>query len=520
MVRHLSVFIILIALVAVVFSCTHKPKVIPVASDGNFPPEIARIFINKCAISGCHNAASYGNNDSVLLDSWDHLFNGGNSGAVVVPYSTQYSLLLYSINTDTLLGPTLAPVMPFSTTAQPQPPLTKTEYLTIYNWIAKGAPDKNGNIPFADHADTRQKIYLTQQGCDLLAVIDAERKVVMRYIPIGADPNQIESPHCVRVSDDGMHAYVSFINGSSVQKIDTRTDQVIGSVDVAAALLPGGIGGSWNILHLSPGQDTALVTSDWQSSGALGYVTTPGMQVVNSKSISPVTTGGTPFVYPHGITSNASFDTFFVTSQYGNTIYKVTQNPLATPVAISLIAGQQPVTTNNTDISSPNPHEILMAPDYSKYFVTCQSTNEVRVMDAHTDAVLDSIKVGPFPQEIAISPFRKLLFVTCMEDGNNPNSGRKGSVYAIDYSSAHMTIKKVIYGDFYQPHGITVDERSGLILIASTNANPNGPAPHHSTACGGRDGWYTFYDLNTLQPALNKRYEVPPMPYSAAVRFK
>jgi hypothetical protein len=406
--------------------------------------------------------------------------------------------------------------MPYSTPGNAQSPLSKTEYLTLYNWIAKGAPDKNGNIPFADNADTRQKIYLTQQGCDLMAVIDPVKMVVTRYVSIG-ESAAIESPHCVRMSDDGAHAYVSFINGDYVQQLDTRTDAVINRVNVAAPLLQGGTGGSWNIVFPSPVVDSVILVSDWQPSGALAYVRTSDMSVQTNRSISPVTTGGVPFVYPHGIAVGASFDTMYITAQYGNTVYKFSENPLTIPTAVSL-NGQPAVTTNNTDLSSPNPHEALMMPDYSKYFVTCQTTDEIRVMDAHSNAVLNVIPVGTFPQEMAISPSRHELFVTCMEDANNPNTGKKGSVYVIDYNT--MQVTKIIYGDFYQPHGICVDERDGLILIASTNANPNGPAPHHVSACGGRDGWYTFYNLNTLEPASNKRYEVTVMPYSAAVRFK
>jgi len=503
-VRYLLVLVITAVFITVicVTSCVHKPYPVPV--DNGYPPEIATIMINRCATAGCHDAASYQNADNLLLDTWDHLFNGGTNGAVVVPYSTTYSSLLYFINTDSSLGTVALPTMP---TAMPY--LTKDEYMTFYNWIAKGAPDKNGNIPFASNPDTRQKIYLTQQGCDLLAVIDAQRQVVMRYIPIGTDPAAIESPHCVRISSDGMYAYVSFLAGNYVQKIDTRTDAVIGAANVGSQI-PGGSGGSWNIVYLSPG-DTALETSDWEGNGLITQVNT------NSMTVTPGTTnsGSGLFVYPHGITSNITFDTFFVTAQYGNTIYKVAFD--GSYYKTLSLDGNLPATTNNLDSSSPNPHEILMAPDYSKYFVTCQSTNQVKVIDAHTNAILATIPVGIFPQEIAISTTQPYIFVTCQEDVST-FSGRKGSVYVINYNT--FEIVKRLDGDFYQPHGVTVDDKDGLVFIASTNANPNGPAPHHATACAGRDGWYTVFNLNTLTAANNTRYEVTVMPYSAATRFK
>ena len=104
-----------------------------------------------------------------------------------------------------------------------------------------------------------------------------------------------------------------------------------------------------------------------------------------------------------------------------------------------------------------------------------------------------------------------------MEDAANPNPGNRGSVYVIDMNT--FSVVKIIYGDFYQPHDLCVDEQDGLVYIASTNSNPSGPAPHHVTACGGRPGWYSVYDLNTLKPADTRRYEVTVFPYAISPRF-
>ena len=135
----------------------------------------------------------------------------------------------------------------------------------------------------------------------------------------------------------------------------------------------------------------------------------------------------------------------------------------------------------------------------------------------HQDSVITHIPVGTFPQELAISRTKPYIFVTCMED-NSTLAGRRGSVYVINYNTYEVVA--VLYGDFYQPHGLAVDDRYGRLYVASTNANPNGPAPHHATACAGRAGWYTIYDINTLQPLNDYRYEVTVMPYSVAARFR
>jgi DNA-binding beta-propeller fold protein YncE len=159
----------------------------------------------------------------------------------------------------------------------------------------------------------------------------------------------------------------------------------------------------------------------------------------------------------------------------------------------------------------------MMTPNYKKLFITCESTNEVSIMDAYTDAILDSIRTGTKPQEIAFSQSKPYVFITCMEDAANTRPGCKGSVYVINYNTHEVVT--VLYGDFYQPHGIAVDDRYGKIYIASSNSSTLGPAAHHATACDGNAGWYSVYDLNTLAPLNNKRYQVTVMPYSAATRF-
>ena len=202
----------LIFFTAIILSCKHeRPQPSP-QQPGGYPEAIAKIVETRCAVSGCHNNASYQNAGGLLLDTWEHMFQGGNNGAVVIPYNSANSSLLYFINTHPEYGPVASPTMPLNET-----PLTEDEYLLIKNWIETGAADINGNIPFATDASTRQKIYLTMQGCDMVAVIDAQTKVVMRYIEVGKTP-AIENPHCVRVSSDGRFAYVSFLGGDYIQK--------------------------------------------------------------------------------------------------------------------------------------------------------------------------------------------------------------------------------------------------------------------------------------------------------------
>lgn len=487
-------------------SCKHeapviKPDIDPASTQ--YPLEIANIIVTKCATAGCHNATSYTGAGGLRLDDWGYMFDGGGNGAVAVAYSPENSSLLYFLNP----GPgvydeiSVAPTMPYN-----EHPLSKEEYDLIKQWIADGAPDKNGNIPFASNAATRQKAYLTQQGCDLVAVIDAEKNVVMRYIKVGNSP-RIETPHYIQIDKQGQYAYVCFVDGSIIQKIDCSTDKVVGEMNLAVTGGGGNDGLQYNIVQVSD-DGTKLIASQLKPNGNIVF----GDATTMTKTVSTLAT----LPNPHGIAYNRSFDTFYITGQKGNAVYIVDLMPGTTSDYVSIDNKQ--ITTQSDGITTPDPHEIIMAPDYSKYFLTCENTNEVRVMSVAGNSLLKVLHTGTKPQELAISQTRPYLFVTCMEDVSRVSALYKGTVYVIDYNT--LTVIKRIDGEFSEPHGVTVDDRNGTFYVASVNARGDGPAPHHISDCGGRNGYYQVYDLNTFERLNRKTYEVPPAPYSFQMRFK
>jgi hypothetical protein len=495
-------------------SCVHEPYVAPkVTSDGNYPADVAAIITRRC-VDGCHDQANYKANDGLLLDTWDHMFNGSSHGAAVIPYSPEYSSLLYFINTDSTTpghDPVAKPTMPYNENAPyDKLPLNKEEYNTIKTWIVNGCPDKNGNIPFASNASTRQKIYMSMQGCNLLAVIDAERKVVMRYIKIGKQNDK--APHAVHVSPNGQYVYVCFsADASYMQKINTTTDQVESDINLNQYFgqIPGYVPGyKWNAFNISK-DDSNIAVSDLGNSGKLMLFNTFEM-----KDPNPITSG---LHNLHGVTrfhgATRDEDTFYVTSQIGNAIYKIWHGGNY-PVSLN---SQPPIFTDSAN--GMNPHDIIMSPDESKYFVTCQGANQVVVMDAHLDVPLATMNVGKYPQEMAISKSKHYLFVTCTEDpGTTPGGKDKGSVYVFNYDD--YSLVKVLSGVFYQPHGIAVDDKEGVLYVPSRNADTSGFAPHHTSACGnGRPGFMNMFNTTTWEP-VGVQNELSPDPYSADVRFK
>jgi DNA-binding beta-propeller fold protein YncE len=126
---------------------------------------------------------------------------------------------------------------------------------------------------------------------------------------------------------------------------------------------------------------------------------------------------------------------------------------------------------------------------------------------------------------MSLSQNKPYLFVTCQETVQ-PDPKQKGSVSVIDYINLQEVVPGGIYSGF-QPHGIAVDDDDNYVYVANLNYDPNGPPPHHSTDCGGRNGYLTIIDLNTLELLIinstggisyTYKNELLPFPYSVAYR--
>ncbi|MFM9028531.1 MAG: YncE family protein [Bacteroidota bacterium] len=471
----------LIASLSSVSGCRDKTQ--PQPDTSGYPSEVADIILTRCATTGCHNSANAANAAGIDLSSWNKMFDAGRNGNSVIPYSSDYSYLLYSINTDTNLGPVLEPTMPFN-----QAPLSTSEYDLIRQWILQGAPDKEGNTRFPD-SPSRKKIYTSMQGCDQVAVIDAESRCIMKYVPVGADPSIIESPHMVRISPDGQYWYSVFYSGSVLQKFRTSDDQLVSTLNVGS--------GDWN---------TIIITPDGRK-GFLNATIAGITAVIDLETMTETTRFSMDF--PHGGFITPDGNSLYLTSQLGNFIQKVdlTTAPFYDTETIILEPGETRTTASRYD-----PHEMVLSNDGTKYFVSCQGSNEVRIFNTSNDSLLSILNVGAKPQEFSTSSTHPYLYVTCTEDP--VATGKKGSVYVIDMNTSSV-ISSIYVG--YQPHGIAVDDDHELVYVANLNIDPNGPAPHHISSCGGRNGYITCINQLTLQPFSIPAASGPPYVFKQEV---
>ena len=479
-IRLIYYLLLLCCMTLFFFSCKKDTEIV---ESKDYPNKIGIIIRGKCATSGCHNDASYKAAGGLNLSTWDNLFKGTETGASVIPYRSDFSSLMYFVNTYPELGLMNTPTMPINKKA-----LSREEVILLRDWINSGAPNNEGKIKFADNPN-RKKIYVAHSGCKVVAVFDAESMLPMRYITV-VNSNEQCTPHAIKLSPDNKYWYVCYnANGTYLRRYTTSDDAFVGEIFIG--------GGEWNSLCISPDSKTAFVV-DWSQNGKIAHCDLNNMMVLDTLKYPN---------FPHGSTISPNGNFLYVTATQGNYLYKINTSTSAIDF-VSLSPTEPP----NLPSTVYNPHEVMFSPDGSKYYVTCQNEKTVRVFDATSDNWLATIPIDGAALEMSFSSSKNLLFVSSWDSPHFANVS--GAVIAINTNS-NTIVSYINCGT--QAHGIAVDEALGKVYVANRNIISTGPLPHHSSVCAGRNGYITSIDLNTLQ--LNEgRIEVSVDPYSIAVR--
>ncbi len=483
--NYLSSFRLLSGITAcyLLSSCSHERA----TPDFNgYPDDIGRIVYTSCATTGCHTDQNKEAAAGLSMMSWNKLFEGGRAGAVVIPYRSDYSTMHYYVNTFSDLGVSLNPTMPYN-----KAPLTREEVQKLKNWIDAGAPSKNNLVKFSDNA-LRKKYYVTNQGCDVVSVIDQQTLLTMRFIDVGSWPSA-ESPHKVNVSPDGQYWYVLSLTGQYLEKYRTSDDAFVAKATIGS--------GFWNDFIISGDSQKAYCTDLSPTNAKVAVV-----DLVNMTSVTE-----TGFNYPHGIAINKTNDTLYITQQINQSkLYKVPVNDFSAYSEINLFTTPPAITLN--------PHEVIFSPDGTKYAVSCQGTSEVRIFQTGNDQLLAIIPVGSSPTEMSFSETTNYLFVSCTEDITTFPE-KRGSVAVINYQTNSFVLS--VYTG-HQPHGIAVDDSKKMVVVVNRNIDTDGPTPHHQGTCAGRNGYVSFINMNTFEMIKSgtsvKKVEIAVDPYSVSIR--
>jgi len=456
-----------LALLALLAGCTEKPT-----EPGSFGSErpiaspVQQIFNQSCNTSGCHGTNNPGSD--LELVTWDRMIRGSEFGEVVIPFRPEDSHLVAHLIPESEGG--ASPRMPLS-----RDPLPNSDIELIRQWIAAGARNDEGDIPY-EHS--RRKLYVTNQGSDKLSVIDADALVVIKLIDVGVLPG-VDSPHNVFVDRQNKYFYVSLINSSRVLKFDTETDEPAGSAIV---------GQSPANPVTSPDGKTLYVTN-WNPNNATLYVLNAETMTEKYHLTFPPALG----TLPHGLTITHDGSTLYTTHEGSGMVFRIELGDTAEDAVLTPISLGEPAL-------SLRPLQVLLDQNEEHLFVTCNGSGQVKVIDLATDQVIRTIPIQGRPWLLDMTNDGQSIYVG--------NWGKDGVdvIDTGDLSFQTLTNTGGVH-NFARPHGVAITDRYAFV----SNENTNGSIPqHHPTQTGGDDGAVTVIDLQTHQVKKLLTVEVDP----------
>jgi DNA-binding beta-propeller fold protein YncE len=471
--------------VIIAFGCV-KDKGIPIDRTG-YPEHIAKILVTSCATRGCHTAASREAAGGLSLETWRGLFEGGASGAVVVPFSPGASTLLYYTNTDASRGPALLPTMPLNGSQ-----LSDDEFLALQKWITTGAPDRTGVLRFRENAES-EKIYVANRLCDLVYVIDGVTGLQMGCVETGTLP-KTEFPACLQVTPDRRHWLCTSLTSTLLRKFSAADDLHQKDADLG--------NGVWESLVISADSKLAFC-ADKSSPGKISVVDLETMGIVRTAE-SP------ELIYPTSMINDRNDTVAYTGTETGNFITRIDFGGENLKLRRIAIDGSGSPSSH----SSLNPLVLVQHTVTGTVYAGCAGSNELIGINPQNEQVVANVKLPGPPTCMVIDHTRARLFVSMMSDSLT-FPGHTGSLAVIDLAT-HRIEKNIKAG--YQSSGLALLSAHGYLAVVNSNISPKGPLPHHTGNCSGRNGYLSFLNLSDIKLIDGKRVELAVYPFAAASR--
>lgn len=465
--------------------------------EANYPDEVGEIIVNSCAISGCHIGEDAP--ESLDLSTWSLAFEGSEFGSVIIPGTPQWSHMFQHVNTFEDLGIRALPTMPI----QEEDRLDRAEVTIIKDWIEQGAVSRKGENHWAPHESrTSGKLFTLCANSDLVAVTDIATNLIMRFIPVGQNPNSLEAPHFLTLSPDEQFMYITLISGNALEKYRTDTYELVGRVALSA---------SPALVEISS-DGTRAIVSHYNTSH-----NTPKLSMVNTTDMSLIqeVNGGVDFLgLAHGIRVNEAFTRVYVGAGASDefAVLEIDET------GFQSVIDTYPVDPGNS-ADTLKPYQLYLLEQEDLLFVTCNKGNQVRVFRPETGELLKVIEVARFPRLMDYDPESKRLFVACAREENFPEQGAlQGCISVIDVET--LTWEKNIYRVGQRPHGVSVDIIGRRLYVSSENTGGQDPPHHPLEGNTFPPGKYNVIDLNTLEVLRDEETEVAEFPNALVVTRK
>ena len=323
---------------------------------------------------------------------------------------------------------------------------------------ARTSPDRNYFVYVAAESDdTVDLVRFGPDGGELV-----------RRIPVGILPNEIEGPHGVRVSPDGRHWYVSIAHGmpwGTVHKFETGTDLEVG--DATAGLFPA-------TMDISPATGFLFVVN-FNLHGDHVPSTISVIDTVSMTEIAQVEQG----VMPHGQRFGADGLLAYSVAMMSAELFEIDSMTLE-PTRRMRLTGDDATTgagghAGHGEHGGASPTWVQPAPDGRHAYIALQGLDQVLEGDLEAWEPRRRFRTKPGPYNLDVSPDGRHLVVT---EKTNHSVGfwdlAAGTERASIPASARIT------------HGvvITPDSRFAIVTVEEI---------------GGEPGRVELYDLETLE---------------------
>jgi YVTN family beta-propeller protein len=243
------------------------------------------------------------------------------------------------------------------------------------------------------------------KAADGIGVVDVPSGKLVRKLPAGSDPEEFD------LSKDGIRLYISNEDVKTASVINIATAQVEHIVLVDGE--PEGV-------STAPDGKSFYVTCE--AGGDIYVISTASYAAIAHFKVA---------VRPRSVAFLPGGAIAFIPSESAGQLNVIDTANAAVVKTITLPAGSRPM-------------RVRVAADGGKLYVSNGRAGTVSVLDAHSYALLDSIKVGNRPWGIALSPDGKFLLAA---------NGPSNDVSVVDLST-DKEVARVKVGE--RPWGITV----------------------------------------------------------------
>lgn len=286
---------------------------------------------------------------------------------------------------------------------------------------------------------------------------------VVKVVPVGLMPADIDGPHNVAVAPDGSAWYVTIAHGTpygSLWKMNAENDSLLGRAQVE--MFPTTIG-------LTPDGALAFVAnSDFHGDHPRTNVVT----IVQTASMTPIT--NLPACdMPHGVKVNHAGTAVYVSCMNSDEILEIDRQSLrikrrhktgeGMAHGTAPTAAGPPIHGTATTAHDCSPTFVSVSPDDRRLYVACNHGNTLQVLDAGSLELVKEIPVGAGAYNVEPSADGRWVIVT---------NKKAQSVSLVDAGTLTEVAK--IPTSKTLPHGVAYspDGRWAFISVESVGADP------------------------------------------------